>query len=66
MCTSDFHTNASLLLLVEQDALVDTICGVAMSMGALIPMVSFVARHPESTSSPLVSELGKYLMAKAQ
>lgn len=46
-----------------QDALTDTLGGLAMSMGALVPLVSYASKAEKETSmGPAIAELAAYLI----
>jgi hypothetical protein len=46
-----------------QDALIDTLGGVAMAMGALVPLISYAAKAEGQTPlAPLIHELAAYLI----
>ena len=45
-----------------QDVVTDNLAGVAMSMGCIVPIVSYISRHPDSPKAEVGRELISYLL----
>jgi hypothetical protein len=46
--------------------MVDTLAGVAVSMGAIVPIVSFLGKNQASAAGPMINELAGYLMNRGK